>query len=330
MVEWVDQVRMEMVELVEEAVVVVMEMQAIAISVLMPEPEEEAWEVVVAMVAMVVITQVLVVMLAVVVMPLVQTEIMVETVLLAVKFQPQLEDPGGPGTPGSGGNAGSGSTGASGTTGSSTSGICGTTEGCLDSEICVPESCSCETALPISLLAFGGSVIDKNVELIWSTASETNNAGFEVQRITLESESWETLGFIEGMGTTTVAHQYEYVDQQALTGESYYRLKQIDFDGNYHFSNVISIEMGLSSANPYEISPNPVGESLNIQLNYKNSKKIDLELYNASGQAIWKNSQVSSTASLSFDTKKIGLAPGIYYMHFINSGEIEIQKIVVH
>ncbi|RPI61316.1 MAG: hypothetical protein EHM44_08880, partial [Ignavibacteriales bacterium] len=103
--------------------------------------------------------------------------------------------------------------------------------------------------VPVELLSFTGSSIENTVTLNWITATETNNSGFEVQRLKdskIEKiKNWKSIGFINGQGTTTESKSYSFTDKDLTEGKYRYRLKQIDFDGSFEYSTVISVELDL-------------------------------------------------------------------------------------
>ncbi|MDP2366604.1 MAG: hypothetical protein Q8M94_22850, partial [Ignavibacteria bacterium] len=104
--------------------------------------------------------------------------------------------------------------------------------------------------LPVELLSFTSSVVDNNVTLNWTTATETNNSGFSIERKKVFSPpsavgntEWESISFINGNGTTTETKSYSYKDENLYAGKYQYRLKQIDFDGTFEYSNTIEAEI---------------------------------------------------------------------------------------
>ena len=96
--------------------------------------------------------------------------------------------------------------------------------------------------VPVELTSFTAQALDQKIILRWTTATELNNNGFEIQRRVAESE-FATIGFVRGEGTTTNQKQYSYIDKDLVDGKYFYRLKQIDFNGAYEYSDVIEIEM---------------------------------------------------------------------------------------
>jgi hypothetical protein len=101
--------------------------------------------------------------------------------------------------------------------------------------------------IPVELTSFSAVVNENNVQLNWSTATETNNRGFEIQRSVIPNEarnlSWVAVGYVKGSGTTTESKNYSFVDEGLTSGKYAYRLKQIDFDGTTEYSNEIEVEV---------------------------------------------------------------------------------------
>lgn len=99
--------------------------------------------------------------------------------------------------------------------------------------------------VPVELSSFSASVTLNNVELNWTTATETNNFGFSIERRSEDSE-FEEIGFVKGNGTSTLINSYSFIDLKPLSGVVYYRLKQIDIDGSINYSNeVLADNTGL-------------------------------------------------------------------------------------
>ncbi|MBE2281554.1 MAG: hypothetical protein IAE91_14275, partial [Ignavibacteriaceae bacterium] len=122
--------------------------------------------------------------------------------------------------------------------------------------------------IPVELNSFAASIDGKTIILNWTTGSERNNSGFEVQR--KAGEEWVKLGFIDGMGSTAEKTDYTYIDKwdyQSFTGAVEYRLKQIDFDGTYEFSPVVSVEVDFRPTEYalYQNYPNPFNPSTVIK-----------------------------------------------------------------
>ena len=117
------------------------------------------------------------------------------------------------------------------------------------------------------------------VKLDWQMSSETDNKGFEIQRMLENETEFKVIGFVDGIGTTTSITSYNYDDLNSYTGLSYYRLKQIDFDGQFTYSQIKAV-VGLKDDNPTYIDvntyPNPVLDQLLIDF-----KKIPKDINSA-------------------------------------------------
>ena len=98
--------------------------------------------------------------------------------------------------------------------------------------------------------------------MTWQTATEKNNEGFDIERST-DGKNWETIGFVQGYGTTQEVQNYTYTDEAPLAGTNYYRLKQVDFDGQFEYSSIINVQFAMSNVE-LQIFPNPVENELTI------------------------------------------------------------------
>lgn len=124
------------------------------------------------------------------------------------------------------------------------------------------------STLPVIWLSFTGEEVHKGIaSLKWKTASELNNEGFEIQK-SLDGKNFEVIGFVEGAGTTNEIQTYGFTDEH-LQQNTYYRLRQIDFDGKFDYSRIIFVESSLHIAHPFRVYPNPIGDATSIHLTYQ-------------------------------------------------------------
>ncbi len=141
--------------------------------------------------------------------------------------------------------------------------------------------------VPVELTSFTAEYQFNTTVLNWTTASETNNFGFEVQRNTNESD-FVTIAFVKGIGTSTEVQKYSYTDYSTSVNTNYsYRLKQVDFDGNYAYSNVINL--GKAVTMNFELKqnyPNPFNPATTISIGLPVKSNISLDVYNITGEKI--------------------------------------------
>jgi hypothetical protein len=167
--------------------------------------------------------------------------------------------------------------------------------------------------VPVELKSFSANVNNNSVALNWSTATETNNLGFNVERKSNQSD-WQSIGFVPGFGTSTETHSYSFNDAQLNAGSYTYRLKQVDFDGSFQYSNEVEVEIanpsGYLLAQNY---PNPFNPSTTIEFSIPNNEFVNLTVYNSLGQEVAvlvNNVLTSGSHSANFDAR--GFASGIY------------------
>lgn len=190
---------------------------------------------------------------------------------------------------------------------------------------------------PVELASFDANVIDNNVKLNWITSSEINNSGFEVersQRSNVKGETineWERIGFVEGNGTTTVVNYYSFEDNNLASGVYHYRLKQIDFDGSFEYSNVLEVEVNTPAS--FSLSqnyPNPFNPSTNIEYRIPEDGFVSLSIYNSLGQhvsTLVNEQQSAGNHSLTFSADN--LPSGLYFYKLRSGSFVETRKMLL-
>ena len=148
--------------------------------------------------------------------------------------------------------------------------------------------------IPVELTNFSANVMDGKVNLKWQTASEINNLGFEIQRKQVHSSQsavinndWTTIGFVYGKGTTIESTDYNFVDEPITSGFYSYRLKQLDFNGDYEYSNEFDVNFIL--ADDFRLSqnyPNPFNPSTTIEYQIPQSSFVTIKVYDALGKEV--------------------------------------------
>ena len=142
-----------------------------------------------------------------------------------------------------------------------------------------------DITLPIELSAFKArDNKDGTVQILWSTSSELDNEYFVVEK-SADGVDFKTLGRVEGALTSTLTNHYDMVDVLPNIGENYYRLKQVDTNGDFEYSDIISIRM-RSGVKTISFFPNPVIRDLNIKINAETEEASIVEIINMNGQII--------------------------------------------
>ncbi|MDH3268014.1 MAG: M28 family peptidase, partial [Ignavibacteria bacterium] len=143
--------------------------------------------------------------------------------------------------------------------------------------------------VPVELLAFTASMNNSLVQLLWSTASELNNQGFEIQRSIDKPDDFVTVGFVNGKGNSTEINYYSFHDHPDLNGVSqlYYRLKQVDLDGTFSYSNVVNVTYDVPTAFVLNQNyPNPFNPSTRISYFVPKESYVTLKVYDFLGREI--------------------------------------------
>ncbi len=183
------------------------------------------------------------------------------------------------------------------------------------------------TPLPVNLLDFSAHFKGQNnVELIWATASEINNSHFEIQQ-SIDAENFKTIGIIEGTGNSNIIHNYNFVlenDEEFIT---YYRLKQIDFDGKYSFSEIISINPNQTNLENIEIYPNPFANEISINFNTQLTSITRVEIRNSVGVLIREKEIDINNSNFKIELNE-ELSAGIYFMVISNDKETIVRKLI--
>lgn len=184
-----------------------------------------------------------------------------------------------------------------------------------------------DNLLPVELSSFTASIDKQNVKLNWTTSHELNNRGFEIERKS-SSEGWEKIGYAEGHGTTNELQNYSFTDIGLNTGNYNYRLKQIDYNGNFGYHDlsgevIIGIPSKYSLAQNY---PNPFNPSTIINYQLAVNSFVSLKVYDMTGKEVSSLVNEVKNAgyySVTFDAKN--LSSGIYF-YSIQAGDFSNTK----
>lgn len=192
------------------------------------------------------------------------------------------------------------------------------------------------STLPIELIHFDINLAGKIINATWATATEINNNFFTLER-SEDAINWSAINIIQGAGNSNSILEYSTSDENPLNGENYYRLKQTDYNGQFTYSKIKSINIvnKLSSKSTIKVFPNP-SSGININYELSTESKSDtysIVIYNMIGNVIYQSgaieagSSLKNSGQLNLESK---LQTGTYIIKFYTSSSIAIQKLVVN
>jgi hypothetical protein len=187
--------------------------------------------------------------------------------------------------------------------------------------------------IPVELIAFKASVINSEVHLLWSTATELNNLGFEIERSINNHDNFVTIGFVEGKGTTTEINYYSYSDRPDLNGANqlYYRLKQVDFDGSFSYSNIVNLAYDVPAE--FVLSqnyPNPFNPSTRINYFVPAESPVSIKVFDFLGREVTtlvNETKTTGSYNIVFDAS--ALPSGTYFCTMIAGDHSSTIKMIL-
>ncbi len=205
---------------------------------------------------------------------------------------------------------------------------------------------SANGTLPVELTTFTADNLGGNIELKWNTATEVNNYGFDIERsqktevsaeggcasgASSQNPQWLKIGFVKGNGNSNSPKNYSFIDDNPPSGNFEYRLKQIDNDGSFRYSNIV--EASFMKPNKFELFqnyPNPFNPTTTIQYAIPKSEHVTIKVYDELGKEV---------SSLVNENKEAGqyrvnfngsnLASGIYYYRIAAGDFSEVKKLML-
>jgi len=193
------------------------------------------------------------------------------------------------------------------------------------------DSSGLESPLPVELSNFTSSVSRNNVTLNWTTSLEINNSGFEIERSIVNGE-WSIVGFVNGNGSTNSTKDYSFTDKGLSRGKYKYRLKQIDYNGNFEYFN-LSNEVDVGIPTVYNLSqnyPNPFNPSTKLEYDLPEDGKMSLIVYDISGRELIKLLDEFKTAGYyTTQFNASGLSSGVYFYKLQTDDFIQTQRMVL-
>ena len=188
------------------------------------------------------------------------------------------------------------------------------------------------TYVPVELISFEGDLRNNKIILTWITASELNNYGFEIQKYS-DNKNWQVIGFVRGKGTSTEINHYSFSDIITKSEEVCYRLKQIDYDGSFTYSKVITLS--VENLPLYFVLsqnyPNPFNPETNINFSIPEETNVSIKLYDVTGREI--KELVNEKKQPGYYTIKLkggDLSSGVYFCRLVTtSGFSAVKKLIL-
>ena len=198
------------------------------------------------------------------------------------------------------------------------------------------------SAMPVELTDFDSDIDGNKVKLYWETATEVNNYGFEVERAQYKSytstlsipdlpKNWEKIGFVEGHGNSNSTKSYSFTDQPTGGKDFLYRLKQIDFDGAFEYSKIITVS--LENVNEFQLEqnyPNPFNPTTRISYKLASRTSVRLKVYDLLAQVVAElvdDTQEAGRYEVTFDGSKL---PSGTYFYKLEAGQyVEVRKLLL-
>ncbi|MCF8426803.1 MAG: T9SS type A sorting domain-containing protein [Bacteroidia bacterium] len=172
--------------------------------------------------------------------------------------------------------------------------------------------------LPVKLTSFTGAIENHNANLKWTTSSESDNKGFEIER-SLNGLDFESVGFVKGAGNSSKITNYEFIDSKIPVSTLYYRLNQIDLDGKSTYSNVITLKQDEFNIT---VLPNPFTDQLTINSGAGN-QTITVEVIDMTGKV---KLNTTTIGNVHLDTKV--LAEGVYFVKVTQGEKVIVKRII--
>jgi len=186
--------------------------------------------------------------------------------------------------------------------------------------------------VPVELTSFNATATSEGVLLNWTTATEINNHGFEIER-SEDATEFYTVAFIQGAGTSTESREYVYTDNVEYKGGEifYYRLKQVDLDGRVEYSDIVEVEFDIPRDFVlHQNYPNPFNPSTTIKYAVPNTSQVSIKVYDMTGQevaSLVNEMKEAGTYEIKFDARN--LASGIYIYRMIADNFTSVKKLNV-
>jgi hypothetical protein len=183
--------------------------------------------------------------------------------------------------------------------------------------------------LPVSLVDFTAKASKNVTNITWTTLSELNNKGFVVEKLT-DGGNFKQIGIVAGKGTSNLKNEYVFVDNTPNVRLNYYRLKQIDLDGRFTYSQIVSVKFSKNELMSFSFFPNPAKEVLKINVGLVENENATIRLINIYGQSVITKMIKKSLATSIINVDISKIASGIYYLEMRDGENTSVQKVVIN
>ncbi|WP_207493445.1 T9SS type A sorting domain-containing protein [Aridibaculum aurantiacum] len=184
--------------------------------------------------------------------------------------------------------------------------------------------------VPVQLFTFTGAAKGTYNQLQWATASESNNAGFQLQRST-DGVDFRPLGFVPSKsdnGNSAVTLNYSFDDMKPFSASSYYRLKQVDKDGRFTYSNIVTIKgKGVTTVSISNLYPNPVKDNFNVVIGTAKSGNLSVVVTDAAGKNVLQRNVSVKEGDNIIPFNSASLQPGVYMIRVVHQGTLETSQV---
>jgi hypothetical protein len=172
-------------------------------------------------------------------------------------------------------------------------------------------------------LNFSATPENDHVNLFWSTATETNNAYFTIEK-TKDGINYEVVGRVDGAGNSTHTLNYSTIDENPFEGTSYYRLKQTDYNGQFSYSEIVPVNF-VKEENLFSVYPNPGYGAVKVICPGDKSETIELKIFDDTGKLI----SLSNSTIGELDQMELNLSQGIYSITVTRGTTRFVRRIVI-
>ncbi|MEM8890626.1 MAG: T9SS type A sorting domain-containing protein [Bacteroidota bacterium] len=189
----------------------------------------------------------------------------------------------------------------------------------------------CQTIFPVEWLSFEAKVQRQGVMLTWTTGSELNNQGFEVE-VSVDGQLFRKIGWVHGVGNSSEASSYHFLADNLLRGDSYFRLKQVDYDGAFEYSSIVQASFVSDLAYTLSIAPNPMQEVSYFRLELdQDVEDVRMDIFDSSGRLVreYYKGPLEGQRLYQFPFKKEDLLPGLYFLRIQHNQFIGTKTFLI-